>query len=264
MTTHTWLRRGGVWFGAIVGFFVALHLIWPMPAGVIAWSVVFSSVIALLAIGIALIYRSHRVINFAMADLGAVPASVALTLVGLQGWSYWVAVPFALVVAVASGSATEFVVIRRFEKAPRLVLMVATIGLAQVLAGIAEAVPEIPRARDGSHPTSCAAVRVQPRHLADHPARQRPDRGDVDDHHVGRAVRVLALHQSRRRAPGELAAAPTAPSLLGVNVGLVHNVAWIAATLVAAVAMIMRAGVLGLPLGSAFGPRCCSARWRPR
>jgi len=43
-------------------------------------------------------------------------------------------------------------------------------------------------------------------------------------------------------------------SLLGVNVGLVHNVAWIAATLVAAVAMIMRAGVLGLPLGSAFGP----------
>ena len=43
-------------------------------------------------------------------------------------------------------------------------------------------------------------------------------------------------------------------SLLGVNVGLVHNVAWIAATLVAAIAMILRAGVLGLPLGPAFGP----------
>src|SRR4051794_23970857 len=142
VTTHAWLRRAGGWLGAIVGFFVALHLIWPMPAGVIAWSVVFSSVIALLAIGIALIYRSHRVINFAMADLGAVPASVAVTLVGLEGWSYWVAVPFALVVAVALGSATEFVVIRRFEKAPRLVLMVATIGLAQVLAGIAKSVPE--------------------------------------------------------------------------------------------------------------------------
>ena len=43
-------------------------------------------------------------------------------------------------------------------------------------------------------------------------------------------------------------------SLLGVNVGRVHNVAWVIATLIATIAMILRAGVLGLPLGSAFGP----------
>ena len=200
VTTHTWLRRGGVWFGTVVGFFVALHLIWPMPVGIIAWSIVFSSIIALLAIGIALIYRSHRVINFAMADLGAVPASLAVTLVGLEGWSWWVAVPFALLVAVALGSATEFVVIRRFEKAPRLVLMVATIGLAQVLAGHRQGGARDPE--PGADPARPAprAVLVQLRDLADHPPRRRSHRGRDDGRHVAHAVRVPALHQPRHRA----------------------------------------------------------------
>ena len=44
-------------------------------------------------------------------------------------------------------------------------------------------------------------------------------------------------------------------SLLGVNVGRVHNLAWVIATLIATIGMILRAGVLGLPLGSAFGPQ---------
>jgi ABC-type branched-subunit amino acid transport system ATPase component/ABC-type branched-subunit amino acid transport system permease subunit len=44
-------------------------------------------------------------------------------------------------------------------------------------------------------------------------------------------------------------------SLLGVNVGRVHNLAWALASLVAAIGMILRAGVLGLPLGTAFGPQ---------
>ena len=44
-------------------------------------------------------------------------------------------------------------------------------------------------------------------------------------------------------------------SLLGVNVGRVHNLAWVIATLIATIGMILRAGFLGLPLGSAFGPQ---------
>ncbi len=253
VTTHTWLRRGGVWFGTVVGFFVALHLIWPMPAGIIAWSIVFSSIIALLAIGIALIYRSHRVINFAMADLGAVPASLAVTLVGLEGWSWWIAVPFALLVAVALGSATEFVVIRRFEKAPRLVLMVATIGLAQVLAGIAKAVPEI--LSPGLIPPDrlpapfSFSFSIWPIIL----------HGEDLIAVVATVVTLLTLFAFLRFTDLGIALRASSQSadrasLLGVNVGIVHNVAWVAATLVAAVAMILRAGVLGLPLGPAFGP----------
>ena len=105
------------------------------------WGIVLSSLSALLALGLALVYRSHRVINFAQADLGAVPATLAVCLVTLSGWSYWVAVPLALAVAVVLGALVELVVIRRFARAPRLILMVATIGLAQLLAGIAQGIP---------------------------------------------------------------------------------------------------------------------------
>ena len=139
------LRRRGAsavrWGLGAIAFLGALQLVWPTPAGILVWGVVLSSLSALLALGLALIYRSHRVINFAQADLGAVPASLAVSLVALAGWSYWVAVPFALVVAAVLGAAVEFLVIRRFARAPRLILMVATIGLAQLLAGFGQAIP---------------------------------------------------------------------------------------------------------------------------
>ena len=73
--------------------YVALQLVWPTPFGIVVWGVVLSSLSALLALGLVLVYRSHRVINFAQADLGAVPATLAVCLVTLSGWSYWVAVP---------------------------------------------------------------------------------------------------------------------------------------------------------------------------
>ena len=39
-----------------------------------------------------------------------------------------------------------------------------------------------------------------------------------------------------------------------MNVALTQNVAWLVATVLSTIAMLMRAGILGLPLGSAFGP----------
>ena len=42
--------------------------------------------------------------------------------------------------------------------------------------------------------------------------------------------------------------------LLGVNVGFTHNVAWVIATLMASITLILRAAILGLPLGSSLGP----------
>jgi branched-chain amino acid transport system permease protein len=128
---------------AACAFLGALQLVWPTPAGILVWGLVLSSLSALLALGLALIYRSHRVINFAQADLGAVPASLAVSLVAIAGWSYWAAVPVALAAAIALGSVVEIVVIRRFARAPRLILMVATIGLAQLLAGLGQAIPPL-------------------------------------------------------------------------------------------------------------------------
>ena len=47
----------------------------------LVYGIIIGSFTALLAFGLALIYRSNRVINFAQADLGAVPASLCVALV---------------------------------------------------------------------------------------------------------------------------------------------------------------------------------------
>ena len=78
---NKWVRVPVTWIGSIVLFFVALDQIWPTPSGVAVYGIIIGSFTALLAFGLALIYRSNRVINFAQADLGAVPASLCVALV---------------------------------------------------------------------------------------------------------------------------------------------------------------------------------------
>lgn len=88
---------------------------------------------ALMASGLVLVYKSGHFINFAQGNLGVVSATLLAKLVLDTGFPYWGA--FALVIGLggALGAAVEFSVIRRLFNAPRLVLMVATIGVAQLL-----------------------------------------------------------------------------------------------------------------------------------
>ncbi len=48
---------------------------WSMPGGTLVYGIIIGSLTALMAFGLALVYKANRVINFAQADLGAVPAS---------------------------------------------------------------------------------------------------------------------------------------------------------------------------------------------
>jgi branched-chain amino acid transport system permease protein len=52
-----------------------------------------------------------------------------------HGWSYWVIMPLGVVAGAVVGALTEFLVIRRFANSSRLILTVASIGLAQLLGG---------------------------------------------------------------------------------------------------------------------------------
>lgn len=88
---------------------------------------------AILAVGLVLIYRSTRVINFAHGQLGAASALLLAKLVNDHGVSWWLAFPLALVLAAGVGAAVEALVIRRLETAARTTVMIATIGLAQIL-----------------------------------------------------------------------------------------------------------------------------------
>jgi ABC-type branched-subunit amino acid transport system permease subunit len=86
----------------------------------------------ILAIGLVLIYKSNRFINFAHGNLGALAAVVLAKLVVDVGVPYWVAVPVVLAGAAALGAVIELGVVRRLFEAPRLVLVVATIALSQL------------------------------------------------------------------------------------------------------------------------------------
>jgi branched-chain amino acid transport system permease protein len=112
-----------------------------MPGGIVVLGMVFGSLYALNAIGLVLIYRANRVINFAQAEFGSVAAVLAIVFVVNWRWNFFLAIATGLAMAAVMGALVEIAIIRRFRTAPRLILAVVTIALAQVLAGIAIVIP---------------------------------------------------------------------------------------------------------------------------
>src|SRR6185437_2247328 len=134
-------RSAFAWALGTVAFLVAVQLLWGPPAGIVVQGAILGGLSALLALGLALVYRANRILNFAQGDLGAAPASLAVLLVVTSGASWVVAFVVGIVAAVVLGAAVELLVIRRFFRSPRLILTVATIGLAQLLAGLGLLLP---------------------------------------------------------------------------------------------------------------------------
>src|SRR2546429_7501755 len=112
-----------------------------LPTGIVVKGLVQGSFYALIALGIVLVYRANRVVNFAQAEFGSVAAVLAIEFVLQLNMNYFLAVFLGLVIATASGGLLEVGILRRFRRAPRLIVMVVTIGLAQILAGIATLIP---------------------------------------------------------------------------------------------------------------------------
>src|SRR4051795_13671494 len=102
------------------------------PPGIVLNGIVFGSLNGLIAIGIVLVYRANKVVNLAQAEFGSVAAVLAIEFRIQWGWNYFLAVAAGLVISLVLGAVVEIVVIRRFYRAPRLILAVVTIGLAQV------------------------------------------------------------------------------------------------------------------------------------
>ncbi len=235
----------------------ALQFVWPTPPGVIVQGVILGSLTALVAIGLSLVYKTNGIINFAQADLGVVPATIGLSLLRDWDWPYFVVLPITIVVAMALGSLVEFLLIRRFWKAPRLILTVATIGLAQLLLGIGFYIPTL--FSDEGISSLLRFSRFKP--PFDFTFEIDPIVFTASDLLVmiivpavivglmtflkstdlGTAVRASA--QSRDRA-----------SLVGIDVRGTQNVVWIIAAVLATVGLMLRAGMFGLPLGPALGP----------
>src|SRR3954466_4751412 len=59
-----------------------------VPLGVLINGAILGMLYALLAFGLILVYRANRIVNFAHAGLGLVPAVTALLLVTNHRWPY--------------------------------------------------------------------------------------------------------------------------------------------------------------------------------
>ena len=133
-------------------------MLWSPTLGIVVQGALIGSLTALFAVGIALVYRANRIVNFAQGDLGAVPAIFAILLLAkdapggapnwMTGLPYPVAFVIGLVAAIFLGFVVERTLINRFCRAPRLVLTVATIGIAQLLTALALFMPEVVRLQE--------------------------------------------------------------------------------------------------------------------
>jgi ABC-type branched-subunit amino acid transport system ATPase component/ABC-type branched-subunit amino acid transport system permease subunit len=115
-------------------------------ATVVTWNLVFKGVVgglitALVAMGIVLVYRSSRVINFAVGSIGIPATSLFAVMVGVHHWPYWPSLFAALALGTLTGVLVELAVIRRLFKSPRVIVLVATIGVAQLCEAISLALP---------------------------------------------------------------------------------------------------------------------------
>ncbi|MDR7481953.1 MAG: branched-chain amino acid ABC transporter permease [Armatimonadota bacterium] len=92
------------------------------------------SLYALVALGVVLLYRASRILNFAHGDLATFTTFVAFTLLG-RGAPFGTAVGLSLAAAAAMGAGFYLAAIRPVKEGTLLGQIVMTLGLALVLSG---------------------------------------------------------------------------------------------------------------------------------
>ena len=225
-----------------------------IPNGLYLQGLVLGLLSALLGIGLVLIYRSNRIINFAQGSLGAVAATLANELFALYHVPYVISVITGIVAGVALSLFTEFALIRRFATAPRMILTVATIGVAQLLS-FGELLPSfLNRNAASGHKTATFRSPFNG-HFNFGGARFGAD--DVIVLIVTPLILIgLAFFFSRSRygvAARAVADNQERARLLGCRVKRVSLVVWGLAGLLSAVTAILRAPILGFQ-GGVQGP----------
>ncbi|MFN8018773.1 MAG: ATP-binding cassette domain-containing protein [Acidimicrobiales bacterium] len=303
------LRRRSFAAAPVAAVLVAQLLLCPVPLGVWLQGLVSGLLGALVVLGMMLVYRANRVINFAQASIGTYPSALAIGLLifgapavgvtlgmgvvagitmgisgaALLGWGwrragvvatlcavgsvlglyasaalgYWGSLGTGLVTAAGIGLAVDALVVARFRRSPRLVLTVATIGLAQFFAVGALLVPRL-------------WGKVQ---LA---GRDVPSIGVPWQWHVGVGTTVLgadelvaavvsvaclvAVSVALRRSDVGIAVRASAERsdralMLGIPVPRLEAGVWVVASVLAFLGTYLQAAILGLELTAGVGLR---------
>ncbi|MGH9186883.1 MAG: branched-chain amino acid ABC transporter permease, partial [Acidimicrobiales bacterium] len=251
-----WLRSAAWVTAAFLAVVVLSRVALPktVPFGVLLHGIVIGSINALLAVGIVLIYRSHRIINFAHAEIGVFGGILFENLAREWKVPWLAALAVGTLAAAALGGLLEALVLRRFARSPRLITTVATIGIGQLVVVLtwltASGFGSIAASAGITTPLSGIRVTV----------------GDVV--FSGDAlllvavvpVVVVAIELLLRRTSFGIAVRASAESneraaLLGVPVKVVGTATWVVASGLAGLAAILHAPVIGLLSGgTAQGP----------
>ncbi len=103
------------------------------PPAVLVLGTIIGMTYGILAVGLVLIYRSSKIINFAHGQIGAFGAAVLGLAVTKWDVPYWVMFPVAVALSGSIAALIEVGIIRRLRDAPKLMSMVATLGASEVL-----------------------------------------------------------------------------------------------------------------------------------
>jgi branched-chain amino acid transport system permease protein len=222
-----------------------------LPLGLWLHGLVLGGLNAVMAVGMALIYRANRVVNFAQAELGTVPTAFAASFILFWGWPYLLGLASGLIIAVVAGVVIEFTLIRRFRNSPRLVVTVATLGVTQLLVVIGILIPRW-------WGRNLASERIAP------PVGWKLTVGPVilnANHLIALVVAPLmmagvAWFLARSRYGVAIRASAERgdrAAMLGVPVGRLNTLVWAIAAAMSFVSLFLRSGIIGVPLGYAVG-----------
>jgi ABC-type branched-subunit amino acid transport system ATPase component/ABC-type branched-subunit amino acid transport system permease subunit len=212
-------------------------LAFDVPRQVVFSGVVTGMTYGVMAVGIILIYRSTRVINFAIAAMGGFGAALLARMVINWNVNFWVALAICVVLGGALGAVVDLLMIRRLFDAPRVIVLVATIGAAQLLLFAQGVLPQPKFIR--SYPTPfehvwvVANIRVRSEHV-------------LILIIVPLMTVALAFFLNRTKhgiAIRASAANPDAARLAAVNVRRMSTVVWATAGVLATVGTILSAPI---------------------
>ncbi|MBA3765028.1 MAG: ABC transporter permease, partial [Actinobacteria bacterium] len=222
------------------------------PAGIVLQGVILGGLNALLAIGIVLVYRTNRIVNFAQGELGGTAAVFFVLLNTVAGVPFVLAAIAGLIVSMVLSALVDIVVIRRFESSSRLLPTVATIGIAQLFGFTTLLLPtwfgRVPSTKDFQSPLSRFTFTVNPLPF---------DGNGVLVLIVVAGVSIgLARFMQTRYGIGIRATAenPERAALVGVPTRRLSTIVWALAGLLAGMATMLQAPIVGLTLGSLIGP----------
>lgn len=212
---------------------------------------------ALLAMGIVLIYMSNRVINLAHGEFGAFAVAMMLALTRNAHLNYWLALPISLATTGVLAAIIERSILRRLFRSPRLIVLIATLGVAQLIIVLRLILPK-PQA--GGEDLFFAGANVFPLPFDFTPVQFR--RVVLGPEHlivliVGPllAVGVFAFLRYSSYGIALRAAAENMPRarLLGIPVTRVSTMAWVIGGLTAGAAGVLLAPIIGYSSAEAVG-----------